>query len=202
MRLSLLLFTSAFAALLFAGCATTVSLPPEAPPPPAPGIVKLEEAISLEKRGVYESAYIRYSEALGELQDQGLYREALLARARTLFEMRRYPAALAALSPMPELPETLFDCRKMALAARILQQMRVKPEYVEALLEVALDNRIEEPGVLAFKADGYADLGKLYIANSKVEKAAKCFEYAAGLYERNGDETRAKACRNIQDYLK
>lgn len=201
------LLCAAFAGLLFAGCASTepplrAADPASAPPPEAPGVVLLREAVDLEKRGVYETAYIRYSEALGALDDPALSREAVLARARTLFEMRRYGAALAALSPMPELPGNLFDCRKMALASRILQKMNVKPEYVEALMEVALDNNIEEAGVAQFKADGYADLGRIYIANKKVEKAAKCFEFAAGLYERNGDLEKARTCRNIRDYLK
>lgn len=197
------LLCSAFAGLLFAGCANTEPPPPEeaVPPPSAPGVVLLREAIDLEKRGVYETAYIRYNEALTELEDPALSREATLARARTLFEMRRYSAALAALSPMPDLPGNLQDCRKMALASRILQKMNVKPEYVEALMEVALDNNIEEPGVGQFKADGYADLGRIYIANGKVERAAKCFEFAAGLYEHNGDEEKARTCRNIRNYL-
>ncbi len=200
--MKLTLFCSALVGLLFAGCAGTESLPPEPPQLPVPGVALLQEAVELETRGVYETAYIRYNEALSELEDPVLSREAMLARARTLFEMRRYGAALAALSPMPELPASLYDCRKMALASRILQKMNVKPEYVEALMEVALDNNIEETGVALFKADGYADLGRIYIANEKVEKAAKCFEYAAELYERNGNTGKANACRNIRDYLK
>ena len=187
--------------LAAAGCATST---PEVAEPAAspPGMSLFENARGLEASGNYEKAYVAYSEALTELDDVALYQEAIIARARTLHLMNRHGAALSALSPMPEFPETLFDCRKMVLAAKILQRMDSPSEYVEALLEVALDTELNENGVLLFKAEGYAELGKVYIAGNKVDRAMRCFEYAAELYEKYGDMGKMRTCLNIRDYLK
>lgn len=191
-----LLFT-----LLFAGCATT-----EVKVRKTPAEVSLEEKIAkaddLLKKKDHQQAFILYSEALKEIKDIKVYRELQLKISSTQYEMKNYPAALAALAPMPELPATLNDCKKLVMAAKILQQMKSKKEYVEALLEVALDNPVDEPGTIPFKAYGYAELGKVYVANGKTARAVKCFEYAAKLYNMADDKENAKACRNIMEYLR
>lgn len=163
---------------------------------------KIEQADEQLKQKNYAQALILYGEAQGETSDVKLFRKLQLKIAETQYEMRNYPAALATLAPMPELPATLNDCQKLVMAARILQQMNSKPEYIEALLEVALDNSIDEPGTIPFKAFGYAELGKVYVSNKKTARAIKCFEYAAKLYKLAGDEENAAICKNIMEYLR
>ena len=196
------LYIGSLLMLAVAGCTTAATDAVETAEPSPPGMAAFENARRLELAGNFEKAYIAYSEVLAELEDKAMYQEAVLARAGALYQLSRYGAALAALSPMPEIPETLFDCRKMGLAAKILQRMETPREYVEALWEVALDTTIHEEGATLFKAGGYAELGKIYIAGDKIERAMKCFDYAAKLYEKCGDTEKMKTCLNVRDYLK
>lgn len=193
---------SLFLLLLWAGCAAPAPERAKAVPAPSPIEKKIAQADSLLRQKNYRQAFILYSEAQKETQDVKLFRTLQLKIADTLLEMRNYPAALAALAPMPELPATFNDCQKLVMAARVLQKMKGKGEHIEALYEVALDNTIDEPGIIAFKASGYAELGKVYAANKKTSRAVKCFEYAAKLYTMVKDEENARACRNIMEYLR
>ncbi len=163
---------------------------------------KLNQASRLEKVGNYQKAYIIYCEIQKDCDDINVYRDIQLRLADILLKMRKYPAALSALAPMPELPESLYDCKKLFMAARVLKKMKGKPEHIEALMEVALDNRIDEPGVVPFKADGYAELGRVYVDNKKIPRAIKCFKYAADLYKMDENNKKADACRNILEYLR
>lgn len=163
---------------------------------------KMQQADDLMKQKKYQQAFILYCEAQKETKDVKIFRNLQLKISASQYEMRNYPAALAALAPMPELPATLNDCQKLVMAARILQKMKGKPEYIEALLEVALDNSIDEPGVIPFKASGYAELGRVYVANRKTSRAVRCFEYAAQLYNMTGDKENELICRNIMEYLR
>lgn len=194
-----------FAGLLLLCQAGCTSVPPE-PAPEAqsvsPQIQKIREADALMKEKKFRQAFMLYSEVRKEAGDVRQFRELQLKIAAAHFEMHNFPAALAAIAPMPELPATLHDCQKLVLAARILQKMKGKPEHIESLLEVALDNTIEEPGVIPFKAFGYAELGRVYVANQKTPRAIKCFQYAARLYEAAGDRENARICRNIMEYLR
>lgn len=195
---SLFCFT---ALLLFAGCAVPQAETVKSLPEPSPLEKKIRQGDTLLKQKNFRQAFIAYTEAQKECTDIKVFRDLQLKRAGTLLEMKNFPAALAALAPMPEFPATLNDCQKMVLAARILQKMKSKGEYVEALLEVALDNSIDAPGIIPFKASGYAELGRVYVANKKTARAAKCFEYAAKLYQMANDEENARICKNIMEYL-
>ncbi len=163
---------------------------------------KIMNADSLVKQNKFQEAYIIYCEAQNETTDEKLYKNLQVKIAAVLYEMQNYHAALAALAPMPELPGTLNDCQKMAIAAKILKKMNGKPEHIEALLEVALDNSIDEPGAIEFKAAAYAELGKVYVENRKTYRAVKSFEYAATLFDMINETEQAKICRNIIEYLK
>ncbi len=198
-RFSLFLAISALAFLC--GCSSPDPAPAE-PPALGKGETILREARQLEKSGDLKTAYIRYSEAMDHAGDLAVMRHIGLERAALLLKMKRCNAALAALEPMPEFPDNLYDCRKMMLAAKILQHMNIKGEYIEALMEVALDNHIDEPGVIPFKAAGYTELGKVYVANRKTRRAVKCFDFAAELYRKNNEPEKAQTCANIRDYLK
>ncbi len=188
--------------VVMAACSTVAPDTAAAPPAQPTAEARMAEARACEQTGNYQKAFIIYSELQSEADDVKTHRALQMLRANALFEMRNYPAALAALAPMPEMPATLDDCRKMILAARILQSMKGKPEHVEALLEVALDNSIDDPEAIPVKAGGYAELGKIYVANGKNARAIKCFENAAQLYEMDNDEEKAKICRNIMEYLR
>lgn len=187
---------------LLAGC-VSVSPPAQQDAVSTPSLEeKIRQADELFGSRNYQQAFTLYSEARAEAAEEKIFQLLQVKIAGTLYEMNNLPAALAALSPMPELPEDLNDCRKLVMAARILHRMKGKPEHVEALLEVALDNSIGGEGSLAFKASGYAELGRVYVANGKTARAVKCFEYAAGLYARSGDAENAAACKNIMEYLR
>lgn len=191
-----------FLTLLLAGCNTVQQEPQKSVPVLTPLEQKVKQADLLAKQKNYQKAFILYSEAQKETQNIKIFRNLQLKISSVQYEMKNYPAALAALSPMPELPATLNDCQKLVMASRILQKMKSKGEYIEALLEVALDNSINEPGVIPFKAAGYAELGKVYVANKKTSRAVKCFEYAAKLYDMANDKENAVICRNIMEYLR
>ncbi len=190
------------APLLFAACTTLPEPPPKTAAKLSPLRKKLAEADRCADQKQWRKAFVIYSEAQKEIDDLKLHRAVQLKISRALCGMKNDPAALAALAPMPEFPATLNDCKKLAMASRILHRMKGKPDHVEALLEVALDNAIDEPGVIPFKAAGYAELGRLYVAHRKTARAVKCFEYAAKLYRISGDREQAAACRNIMEYLK
>ncbi|HBJ95392.1 MAG TPA: hypothetical protein DDZ11_02650 [Lentisphaeria bacterium] len=167
-----------------------------------PSVEKLlKEAETYAGRKNWQKAFMMYSEALSEVENVKLYGEIQLKTAYSLYMMKQYPAALAALAPLPELPATLLDCKKLALASGILHKMNGAPKYVEALLEVALDNSIEASGVIPFKAAAYAELGRIYAEHGKNLRAVKCFEYAAELYDMLGEKEQASACHNIAEYL-
>lgn len=188
-------------ALLLVGCFSNETL--ESPTPASPTVEQmLNDADNYAKAKRWQQAFVAYSDALNSIDDYQLHQEVKLKVVESLYELQDYPAALAGLAPMPELPATLLDCKKLAMASRILHKMKSKPEYVEALLEVALDNTVQGDGVILFKAQGYAELGKIYVSNGKTAKASKCFEYASELYEMEGNTAQADACKNIMEYLK
>ena len=85
---------------------------------------KIMNADSLVKQNKFQEAYIIYCEAQNETTDEKLYKNLQVKIAAVLYEMQNYHAALAALAPMPELPGTLNDCQKMAIAAKILKKMK------------------------------------------------------------------------------
>ncbi len=199
MKNKLILLSYSLGVLLLAGCATTETATPEAPITSAD---KLQEAETLGKRGNWQEAYKIYGELQQNTTDVATFENLQIMKSNALFGMGNYPAALAELAPMPEFPETLYDCKKLAMAARILSKMDTKAEYVESLLEVALDNNVDGDGVIQFKAAGYAELGRVYVTNKKIGKAIKCFEYAADLYDMVNNKEQANACRNIMEYLK
>lgn len=188
--------------ILLTGCSSLEQKLPEPAPKQNPLEQKIDQADSLLRQKKFRQAFILYSEAQKETNDIKIYRNLQIKIAGAQLEMKNYPAALAALAPMPEFPATLNDCQKLVMAARILQKMNGKPEYIEALLEVALDNSVDEPGTIPFKAYGYAELGKVYVANKKTARAIRCFEYAAKLYSMTGDEENVRICRNIVEYLR
>lgn len=188
--------------LLLAGCASTAPEPVKPLPEPTPIEKKITQADALLKQKNFQKAFILYSEAQKETNDVKIFRDLQLKIANSLLEMKNYPAALAALAPMPELPASFNDCQKLVIAARVLQKMKGKAEHIESLYEVALDNTIDEPGIIPFKASAYAELGRIYVANKKVPRAVKCFEYAAKLYTMVNDQENARACRNIMEYLR
>lgn len=163
---------------------------------------QMSTAKAYEKSNQWEQAYLLYRDLQTDTDDPTVHRSLQLKAANALFMAGRYPAALAALSPMPELPGSLHDAKKLALAARILQKMDGKPEHVEALLEIALDNSFEGRDADMFRAAGYAELGRVYFSNSKNARAAKCFEYASELFEALHDEEQAETCRHIAEYLR
>ncbi len=168
-------------------------------PEPPELYVKAQQA---EKQGNYQQAFMLYSELIDKVDTPKIIRKLTICRAEMLMKMGQYPAALGMLNPMPDYPTNLFECQKMMLAAQILKKMDGKPEYVEALMEVAIDNKIDEDGVIPFKAHGYAMLGRQYIANGKNARAIKCFAYASELYTKDGKNEEAMACKNIMDYLR
>ena len=163
---------------------------------------KIIKADSLAKKQNWIEAFKLYSDAKKDTDDFKQYQNIQLKKVAVLIGMKNYQAALVALAPMPELPATLNDCKKLALASTILDKMNSKKEYVEALLEVALDNSIDEAGAIEFKAAGYAQLGRLYIKNKKIPRAIKAFKYASELYEMINNQEQAKVCKNIMDYLR
>ncbi len=182
---------------ILSGCATIEPVPVK-----PVELTPVQKADKLFKQGRWQDAFISYSEILKNCEDVKLYRELQVKVASSLYRMQKYPAALAALSPMPEMPASLNDCKKMAMAAQILMAMKAKTEYVESLWEVALDNKVDGDGVMAFKADGYARLGKIYFDNGKNAHAIKCFEYASDLYKKLGNQEKSDNCRNIMEYLR
>lgn len=188
--------------VLLAGCATVKQEELKKEPVLTPLEQKIKKADELFRQKNFQQSFILYSEAQKENADIKLHRDLQLKISAVQFEMRNYPAALAALAPMPEFPATLNDCKKLVMASRILQKMNGKAEHIEALLEVALDNSVDEPGTIEFKAFGYAELGRVYVANKKTARAVKCFEYAAKLYKMAGDKENAVICKNIMEYLK
>lgn len=163
---------------------------------------RLIQADSCAEEKRWEEAYKLYSELQRDADDPAACRAIQLKTANALFMLGRHSAALAALAPMPELPGSLHDAKKLALASRILQKMNGKPEHVEALLEIALDNSFEGTEADLFRANGYAELGRVYFANSKNARAAKCFEYASDLFRSLDDKEQAETCRHIAEYLK
>jgi len=184
--------------LVLSGCA---SMDKTRTPPLSPLEVKLRDAAHCRQAGDFQKAFIFYCELQNNIDDQKEYQKISLLKADLLLQMQNYPAALASLAPIPELPATLYDCKKLILASRILQKLKGNPDHIEALLEVALDNSIHESGVIFVKASGYAELGKIYIKHKKSRRAIKCFEYAAMLYDQMDDSQNADACRNIMEYL-
>lgn len=158
-----------------------------------------KRAQDLEKTNPTEAVKL-YSMVAGRGDNFTLHKAAILARARVLMDMRDFEAAMSSLTPLSENPQTLFDCRKLAMASRLLMS---QGDFIQAesLMEVAVDNVSTGKETEIFRAEAFATLGKIYIQNKKSDRALTAFRIAGDLYTQNNFPEQAKACKNIAEFI-
>lgn len=196
--------------LISAGC-FSIPEPPEkekTTPPADPILVDRErpsaelyaEALTAEQRGQHVEAIKLYSLVIGKADSTVLYQSSILTRARLLMFSGETETALASLNPLSDQPQTFFDCRKLAMAGRIMERKQ-QYEDAESLYEVALTAVPKGKGTEIFRAEAFAALGKVYIRNQKADRAVAVFQKAAILYSRNNLPRQAEGCREIIQIL-
>jgi general secretion pathway protein D len=158
----------------------------------------LRRAKTFEKSQQYTKALVAYRDALDRELDQVAHGEARLGVARCLMRLPspRYRAALNALAPLPENPQTGLERQQMALAGEILLRLR-NPQPAESVLEVALSGLEPSRKDIAWLAPTYANLGVTYMHNRKLRHAEQALQTAARHYDTLGMGRASLECQRL-----
>lgn len=161
---------------------------------------KYELARVAELKSDYIQALKIFSELLNEPHNSSVYQTAFIARSRVLMQMKKYNQAMAVLQPLSENPNTLFECRKLAMCARVLVNLK-RFDEAENLLKVAIDKSPLRPDTELFRAEALSALGYICFTQSKPLEAVRFFRSAAPLFEKNNQKKQARKCIEIADYI-
>ncbi len=104
----------------------------------SPQLSSLERAELLFSQGDYVAAAMEYRKVVECPADEWQREEARIGAAKSLVELKKFPAAIVALGPLPTAPASSIDARKLAVAGEVyLRENRTKE--AESCLELALD---------------------------------------------------------------
>ncbi len=176
----------------------------------------LQKAKFLQHQGRHQEAVIEYRKIMDAAASKSQYQQAQIGIARCLIKIRKYPAAMATLKPLPITPESDLDREVLAIAGEILLRIQ---EYMEAesILEIALGG-IESlevkdllqaaqgditpaSDVLSWEAACCGNLGHAYLKNEKLEKAVVLYRHAGELFALQGQSISAGKAKKMADDL-
>ncbi|MDO4549997.1 MAG: hypothetical protein Q4C96_01955 [Planctomycetia bacterium] len=182
--------------------------------------IKVEPEIALgtfgqakldQESGNYLKAVAGYREVISCSPDPLERDRAKIAAAECLMEMKKYPAALAALEPLPLQVNTEMDALKLALAGETLLYQH-RNEEAEVYLEIALNSLDLEDSVTQIQAGNVevlpkwaapaaANLGCACLKNDKPEEAMVMYQFAAMIYRAAGNSLAADKNQRMYDDL-
>jgi tetratricopeptide (TPR) repeat protein len=155
--------------------------------------ISIDRATSLERSGKWEEALIAYKQLRESASSEAVAMQARLGTARCLVALRKHPAALAELSPLPKAPTNEDDHRRLALAAEAMLHLGVWL-HAESLAEVALSDCSDTDTCGAWIAVCSANLAKAYLHNDKPAQAARMYRSASGRFQQTGRANAAAEC--------
>lgn len=192
----------AMLALAECGCRTVALVKsPEVELMPRPAespATSLALARAAEMQGFYHRAYSIYDDLRAGSTTAEIKTTAGIGCARCLLRMDRTDAAIVRLGELPQLPATVADAERMALAGEAFLRKR-RPLVAEPLLAKAMSFT----GVLdqAWAAPAYANLGVAFVQNGKPEPAWRAYRQAELLFIQMEDRDAARECREIAVWL-
>ncbi|MDO4569694.1 MAG: hypothetical protein Q4D38_04865 [Planctomycetia bacterium] len=161
--------------------------------------------------GEYLKAVASYRQAIACSPDPLERDLAKIGAAECLLALKKYPAALAALEPLPLQVVLETDALKLALAGEsLLHQNRY--EEAEVYLEIALNSldlesfaQTAQEGSLtsapAWVAPAAANLGCACLKNDKPEEAMVMYQFSAMMYRANGNTIEANKSEGMYNDL-
>ncbi|MDR1964973.1 MAG: hypothetical protein LBQ50_14475 [Planctomycetaceae bacterium] len=172
---------------------------------------KLERAILLQKSGDELAAVIAYREVIACSRNRNEIDSAKIGAAECLIRIKKFPAALTVLEPLPLDVATENDMKKLALAGEILLHIGRFKE-AETYLELAVGSLDLESLLDQVHSDATlelapwipaatANLGCAYLKNDKPEYAMMMYQFASCLYYRCGNQIFAERSQRIYDDL-
>jgi tetratricopeptide (TPR) repeat protein len=186
---------------------------------------KLERARLLQQSGDYLDALIKYREVIASCHNRSEVALAKIGGAECLLKIKKFPAALSILEPVPLNVTDENDVRKLALVGEILLNMQRSKE-AEIYLEIAV-NALELESMIGEnipvpnydkKQNGMVNvdvdvameswvpamvvnLGCAYLKNDKPEYALVMYQFASYIYKKNGDQILAARSMRMYDDL-
>ncbi|MDR1480618.1 MAG: hypothetical protein LBJ00_16950 [Planctomycetaceae bacterium] len=190
---------------------------------------KLERAQLLQQSGDYLDALVKYREVIASCRDRNEVAIAKIGGAECLLKIKKFPAALSILEPVPLNVTEENDVRKLALVGEILLNMERSKE-AEIYLEIAVGslelesmigenvpvlnnggtkNRMVGVGanidmgvdIEAWIPAMVINLGCAYLKNDKPEYALVMYQFASHLYQEKGDQILAARSMRMHDDL-
>lgn len=124
---------------------------------------------------------------------------AVIGLAMALQDSGNNAAALGALEPLPELPQTELEAMKCFVAGELflLQgNARLSRVWLTRGLSVSSGSQAPHRAVALF------NLGKALLAEEHLLDAQIAFEESKAIYAFNGDERNVEQCREIVDHIR
>ncbi|MDR1924958.1 MAG: hypothetical protein LBQ66_11355 [Planctomycetaceae bacterium] len=185
---------------------------------------KLERAELLLQSANCLDALIKYREVMACSRDSSEIDRAKLGGAACLLRVKKYPAALAILEPLPLDVRGEADIRKLGLAGEILIYSG-RPQDAEVYLEIAVgaldleslleqlrtahqnkkqnadhDNeQFEIAEIDSWIPAMVANLGCAYLKNDKPEHALIMYQFASEIYKQRGEMILAERSLRMYD---
>lgn len=151
------------------------------------------QALELERQGRYVDALVLYQ----RMREDGVEpEEGALGAARCLLRMNKPPAALAALSPLPEHAANVRQRQILALAGQALLQMKSHKRAREAL-DAALKGYDGGTRPPQWAGAAYANLGTARLEDGDVPGATAAFRNAGEVYALLGAQKEADECMRV-----
>ncbi|MDR1052540.1 MAG: hypothetical protein LBL39_00030 [Planctomycetaceae bacterium] len=190
---------------------------------------KLERARLLQQSGDYLGALIKYREVIASCHNRSEVALAKIGGAECLLKIKKFPAALSILEPVPLNVTDENDVRKLALVGEILLNMERSKE-AEIYLEIAVSSLELESMIgeniplpnygmkqnvtveMGTNVDAdvvleswvpamVVNLGCAYLKNDKPEYALVMYQFASYIYQKNGDQILATRAMRMYDDL-
>ncbi|MDO4584937.1 MAG: tetratricopeptide repeat protein [Planctomycetia bacterium] len=161
--------------------------------------------------GDYLKAVAGYRQVIACSPDPLERENAKIGAAECLMELKKYPAALATLEPLPLQVKLETDAVKLALAGEtLLHQHRY--EEAEVYLEIALNSlNLEDYTIQAqtgnltsapkWMAPAAANLGCACLKNDKPEEAMVMYQFSALIYRASGNSMAADKSQKMYNDL-
>lgn len=169
------------------------------------------QAKLFQESGDYLKAVAGYRQVMACSPDTLEREKAKIGAAECLMELKKYPAALASLEPLPLQVKMETDAVKLALAGEtLLHQCRY--EEAEVYLEIALNSlHLEDyanqaqagnlPSAPRWIAPAAANLGCACLKNDKPEEAMVMYQFSALMYRASGDTMAAEKSQRMYNDL-
>jgi tetratricopeptide (TPR) repeat protein len=158
-------------------------------------------AARLARRKQYWEAIKIYNIIKVSAMDKKTDEKASIGACQCFVKLGKYDLALNSLEPLPDKPKTLLEREKLSMAGEVFL-WKDKPKDAESSLEMALSELPEECKIKLWTASSFANLGKAYAMNRKVEEAQMAYDIAEHIFREKKEEDAADECKRMSDALK